>query len=106
MELDPVHEGVLVDRARVRRAPAQGLAVGLAGSPDVGLGDRREGHELDGVDLDHAEADAVAAALPDLRPLPQTDRQGDVARQHVVAQLAAELHAYTASPNRCARMVA
>jgi co-chaperonin GroES (HSP10) len=29
MQLDPVHERVLVDRARVRGAVAQGLAVGL-----------------------------------------------------------------------------
>ena len=42
MELDPVDEGVLVDRPRVRGAVAQRFAVGLAGSPDVRLGDRRE----------------------------------------------------------------
>ena len=90
MEDDPVHERVLVDRARVRGAVAQGLAVRLAGRrggpPRV---DRRERDELDGVDLDQAEPDPVAAALLDLRPLPQPDRQRDVAAQDVVAQLAA-----------------
>ena len=52
MELDPVDEGVLVDRPRVRGAVAQRLAVGLAGLPDVRLSDRRERDKLDGVDLD------------------------------------------------------
>ena len=52
MELDPVDEGVLVDRPRVRGAVAQRLAVGLAGSHDVRLSDDRERDKLDGVDLD------------------------------------------------------
>ena len=97
MELDPVDEGVLVDRPRVRGTVAQGLAVGLAGSPDVRLGDRRERDKLDRVDLDHTGTDPVAAALLDLRPLPQPDRQRDIPRQDVIAQLAAELHTSDAS---------
>src|SRR3954451_11636851 len=97
MELDPVDERVLVDRPRVCGAVAQGLAVGLAGSPDLRLGDLRERDELDGVDLDHTQADPVAPALLDLWPLPQPDRQRDVAAQDVGAQLAAELHAPDAS---------
>jgi hypothetical protein len=64
MELDPVDERVLVDRPRVRGALAQGLAVGLAGEPDVRVRDRRERDELDGVDLDQTGADAVAARPP------------------------------------------
>jgi hypothetical protein len=40
----------LARRARL----AQGLAVGLAGLPDVHLGDRCERNKLDGVDLDQA----------------------------------------------------
>ena len=69
--------------------------VSRSGSParqDVRLGDRRERDELDGVDLDQTEADPVAAALLDLWPLPQPDRQRDIAAQDVIAQLAAELH--------------
>ena len=97
MELDPVDEGVLVDRPRMRGTLPQGLAVGLAGSPDIRLGDRRERDELDRVDLDHTGTDPVAAALLDLRPLPQPDRQRDIARQDVIAQLAAELHISDAS---------
>jgi hypothetical protein len=92
VERDPVDEGVLVDRPRVRGAVAQGLAVGLTGSPDVRLRDRRERDELDGVDLDQTGANAVAAALLDLWPLPQPDRHGDLTGQDVIAQLAAELH--------------
>ena len=98
MELDPVDEGVIVDRPRVRGAVAQGLAVGLAGTPDVCLGDRGERDELDRVNLDQTEADPVAAALPDLRPLPEPDRQRDIAGQDVIAQLAAELHTPDARP--------
>jgi hypothetical protein len=95
VELDPVDEGVLVDRPRVCGAVAQGLAVGFAGSPDVRLGDRRERDKLDGVDLDQTGADSVTAALLDLWPLPQPDRQRDIASQDVIAQLAAEFHTRT-----------
>src|SRR5215203_403445 len=77
VELDPVDEGVLVDWPGVRGSAAQGLAVGLAGLPDVRVADRRERDELDGVDLDQAGADAVAAALLDLWPLPQPNRHRD-----------------------------
>ena len=92
MKLDAIDEGLLIDRPRVRRAPAQGFAIGFARSPDVRFGDRRKWDELYGVDLDQAVADPVAAALLDLRPRPQPDRHGDIARQNVIAQLAAELH--------------
>jgi hypothetical protein len=92
VELDAVDERALVDRAGVRGALAERLPIGLARSSHVLPGDRRERDELDGVDLDLAGPDAVAPALPDARPLPETDRERDVAGQHVVAQLAAELH--------------
>src|ERR1700684_3440819 len=92
VKLDSVDERVLVDRPRVRGARAQRLAVGLAGSPDVLPGDRRERDQLDFVDLDLTGADPVATALFDPWPLPQADRERDVSGQDVVAQLAAELH--------------
>jgi hypothetical protein len=38
-------------------ALAQGLAVGLAGTPDVCIGDRGERDRLDAVYLDQTEAD-------------------------------------------------
>src|SRR4051812_9388015 len=97
MELDPVDEGVLVDRARVRGAVAQGLAVGLACSSDVRLRNRRERNKLHGVDLDHTGGDPVTATLLDLWPLPKPNRQRDIAGQDVIAQLAAELHTPDAS---------
>src|SRR3954449_10821085 len=78
-------------------AVARGFAVGLAGSPDVRLGDRRERDKLDGVDFDHAETNPVAAALLDVRPLPEAGRQGDIASHDVITQLAAELHTPNAS---------
>src|SRR3954468_8670277 len=95
MQLDAVDEGVLVDRSRVRGAVAQGLAVGLAGQANVPLGDRGERDELDRVHLNQPRTDAVAAALLDLWPLPQPDRQGDIAPQDGIAQVAAELHTRT-----------
>jgi hypothetical protein len=51
--------------------------------------------QLDAVHLDQTEADPVAAAPLDLRPLPQPDRQHDIAGQDVIAQLVAELHPRT-----------
>ena len=56
-----------------------GARPGLAGAPDVLFSDRPKRDKLDGVDLDETGADPVAAALLDLRPLPQPDRQRDVA---------------------------
>lgn len=81
MKLDSINERVLPDRPGVRCAPAQSLAVGLARPSDVGLRDCSEGDELDCVDLDLPRAHPVAAALPDLRPLPEPDRERDVSRQ-------------------------
>ena len=49
---------------------AEEIVFMLEGECDVRLGDRRERDELDRIDLDHAEADPVAAALLDLRSLP------------------------------------
>ena len=97
MELDSIDERVLVDRSGVRGAPAKRLSVGLAGSSDILPGDRCERDKLDRVDLNRAEANPVAAALLDLRPLPQPDRERDVSRQDVAHQLAAELHTPDAS---------
>jgi hypothetical protein len=69
VELDPVDERVVVDRSGVRGALAQRLAVGLAGSPDVFPGDRRERDTFNRIDLDLTQADAVATALFDPRLL-------------------------------------
>jgi hypothetical protein len=92
VKLNSVDERVLVDRAGVRGALAQRLAVGLAGSSDVLRGDRRERNDLDVVNLDLTGADPVATAMLDLRARPQSDRERNVSGQDVVAQLAAELH--------------
>ena len=97
MKLNPVDERVLLDRPGVRGAPAQRLAVGLAGSPDVPPGDRRERYKLNRLDLDLTKADAVATALLDPRPLPQSDRERDVSGENVAAQLRTEFHTGDAS---------
>jgi hypothetical protein len=85
VELDPVNERVIVDWPGVGGAAAQCLAVRLTGAADIRVGDRREGHKLDGVDLDFPEADAVATARLNPRPFPQSDRKGDVTGQDVAA---------------------
>jgi hypothetical protein len=92
VELDSINERVLIDRPGVRGAPAQRLAVRLAGSSDILPRDRRERDELNCVDLDLTRADPVAAALLNPRPLPKSDQERDVSRQDVATQLAAELH--------------
>jgi hypothetical protein len=60
MKLGAVNECIRLDRPGMCGALAQRLEVGLAGSSDVLLGDRRERDELYGVDLDRAETDRVA----------------------------------------------
>jgi hypothetical protein len=97
VEFDPVDECLLVYRAGVRGALTQRFAVWLAGSSNVLARDRRERDKLDGVDLDLPEADPIAPSGLDPRPLPQSDRERDVAGEDVVAQLGAELHTADAS---------
>ena len=92
MKLNSIDDRVVVDRPGVRGAPAQHLAVELAGSSDIPPGDRRERDQFDGVHLDLTEADSVAAARLDPWPFPESDRERDVSGRDVVAQLAAELH--------------
>jgi hypothetical protein len=97
VEFNSINERFLGDRPSVRGAPAQCLAVGFARASDIDAGDLSERDKLDSVDLDLTGPDSVAAALLDLRPLPQSDRERDVSGQNVVAQLAAELHTQDAS---------
>src|SRR4051812_4487337 len=93
VELDPVHERVVVDGAGVRGAGAHGLEVGLTAPPDVGRGDGAERHQLHLVDLDRAGSDPVAAPDLRLRPRPESVRERDRAVEHRVPQLGAEVHA-------------
>src|SRR3984957_5735669 len=92
MELDPVQQGVISDRAGVRGPPAQCFPVLLPGPADVVGGDGRERHQLHARHLDLRGADRVPAALLDLGTAPQPERHRDVARHHRVAQFPAELH--------------
>src|SRR5882724_2919710 len=78
VELDPVHQRAVRDRARVSGTLAQGLAVRLPGPRDVVRRDRGERHQVHRVDLDLRGPDPVAAALLDLGPLPEPERHGDV----------------------------
>src|SRR5215813_5353641 len=92
VELHPVEQGVAGDRAGVGGPLAQGLHVFLAAAAEIGWRNGGKGHQSQGVDLDIPRADGIAAADPDLGALPQPEGDGDVARDHVVAQLRAEVH--------------
>jgi hypothetical protein len=73
VELDPEDECVVVDRAGVRGSATKRLTVGLPRQANIGIRDRRERHELDGVDLDRRGPDGVSAPDADLRSAPQPD---------------------------------
>ena len=66
--------------------------VALAGTGDVLSRYSRERQHLDGVDFDLESVALVTASYPDLGPLPQSDRQSDVAACDAFAQLRAEPH--------------
>jgi hypothetical protein len=66
VELDPVDEGVVVDRPAVGGAAAEALEVALPGSLHVLGGDGGERHQLDVVDLDPHGTARVGAADLDL----------------------------------------
>ena len=77
---------------------AHGLAVGLAAPPDVGRGDRAEGHELHRRRPRSRRARPVAATDLHLRSGPQSVRERDRAVEHRVPQLRAEVHASDGTP--------
>src|SRR5262249_8845356 len=80
------------DRAGVGGPLAQGLHVFLATAVEIGWRNGRKGHQFHGVDLYIPRPNGIAAADPDLGTLPQPEGDGDVARDHVVAPLPAEVH--------------
>jgi hypothetical protein len=95
VELHPVQQRAVVDRARVRGAAPQRLPVRFPGAPHVGVSDVGERDELDGVHLDQARArpHRVPATGLDLGSFPQPERHRDLSGQHVLAQLLTEEHA-------------
>lgn len=92
VELDPIEQRVVLDRAGVSGAAARGLAVGFPGTSQVRLVDRGERNQFDRIDLDLSEPDPIPAASLDLRFAPQPERDRHIAGQHVCSQLPAELH--------------
>jgi hypothetical protein len=92
VELDAIHECVVIDRSGVRSALTQRFAVGFPSESHVRSGDRGERDELDGVDLNLAGTNPIVTTRLDARPLPQPDRERDLSRQNVISQLAAEVH--------------
>ena len=79
VELHPVEQGVVGDRAGVGGPLAQGLHVFLATAAQVGCRNGGKGHQFYGVDLDISRADGITAADPDLGAPPQPEGDGDVA---------------------------
>ena len=100
VELDPVQQRAVVDRAGVRSTVPQRFPVWFPGAPQIGVGDVGERDQLDGVHLDQARTGAhrVPAAGPYLGPFPQPERHGDLPGQHVIPQLMAEEHALRLRP--------
>jgi hypothetical protein len=92
VELDPVQEGVVVDGPSVGGSPAEGFEVCFSGEADIVRVDRGEGNQLDRVDLDPARSDRVTAPQRHFPLAPEPERDSDLARQDVLAQLFAELH--------------
>jgi hypothetical protein len=101
VELDPVHEGVVVDGPGVGGSPAEGFNVCLSGAADIVLVDQREGNQFDRVDLDPAWSDGVPAPRRHFPTAPEPDRDGNLARQDVLAQLLAELHLADSTSQPC-----
>ena len=95
MELDAVDERVVVNRAGVRGALTERLAIPLPGSTDVRAGHTGERHQLDPVNLDTCRSDEISTADLDLRSGPKPKRDRDVTAGDAVAQGGTELH----SPN-------
>jgi hypothetical protein len=82
VEVDSVHESVIIDRARVSSALTERLAVLLARSAHVCPRHTRERHHLDRIDLDACRPDGVATSHLDLGATPQPERDGDPAGGH------------------------
>ena len=70
VKFNSVNERDLIDRPGVRRALTQRLPVQLARPSHVRCCDRSEWNKLDGVHLNLAKANPVAAARFDPWPLP------------------------------------
>lgn len=84
-------KGVVADRPGVGGPVPKRLAIDLARCGNVAVGHGREGQHLDGVDLDDDTGSAVAAALLDLRPAPEPDRDSDLAAGNPIAKVAADI---------------
>src|SRR6476620_10517825 len=93
VELDAVHQRLVVDRSRVRGARPERLEIPFTRSTYVGSCDTRERDHLHRIDFDPYRAGNVLTAYLDLWPLPEPERQRDASRGDSVAQLGAELHA-------------
>src|ERR1017187_10349086 len=91
VELHPVEQRAAGDRTRVGGPLARRLQVLLAGTAYVGWRDGSERHQLERVDLAR-RADGVPTAGLHPWPAPQPEGDGDVARDHLLAQLRAEVH--------------
>ena len=101
VELDPVHEGAVVDGPGVGGSPAEGFEVCFPGAADIVLVDRGEGNQFDRLDLDPAQSDWVTAPRQHFPLAPEPERDGDLARQDVLAQLFAELHLADSTSQLC-----
>src|SRR5215831_8291669 len=79
VELDPVHEGVVVDGPGVGGSLAESFEIRFPGAADIVLVDRAERNQFDGVDLDPARSDPATAPRQHLPPAPEPERDSDLA---------------------------
>lgn len=82
VELNPVDESVIVNGSRMDSPPSQRFEICLAGLANICIVDEGEGDKIDGVNLNLTIAHSVPTASLHLGTLPQTERDGDHARQH------------------------
>src|SRR5262249_16197999 len=101
VELYPVQGGVVVDGPGVGGPSTEGFEVCFSCAADIVLVDRREGNQLDRVDFDPAQSNRVTAPWRHFRPAPEPERDSDLARQDVLAQLFAELHLADGTSQLC-----
>src|ERR1039458_1328860 len=95
VELDPVEESLIVDRASMGSPLAERFEVCFASLTYVGVVDGGEGDQFDRVNLDLAIAHAIASTRSHFRPPPQPERHRYFTRQNVPTQFPAELHGVT-----------
>jgi hypothetical protein len=92
VKFDPVDEGFVVNRACVSGALSKRLEIRFASPSNICLGDGREGDQFHRVNLNLTIANSVTTTRFDFWTLPEPERHGYVAGQHVGSKFPTEFH--------------